>query len=340
MEATSPFAAWNPVIRLSESISGGMNGMDAFESVLMDLTQSSASTSLASLSGWQRPDVVVHLAAHAKVHELVLDPQRALANMVMTHNVLEYCRRAEVPIVFSSSREVYGDIEQHCATEEDADFASCESPYSASKIACEALIYSYARCYDLPFLVCRLSNVYGRYDSDLHRMARVVPWFIHQIFNDEPITVFGPEKVLDFTYVDDCVAALMSGIERLGDGRIKNETVNVASGVGHSLQELAGYVASFAGKEPQVAWPLLAQAKSSDTSATWKKLECRWASTQRRHCRTESVTPSRGRKNGRVLVSVSGVQSYPAALIRFDGRHLQRRIIDFAIRSLGSSSRN
>lgn len=234
---------------------------DAFESVLMDLTQSSASTSLASLSGWQRPDVVVHLAAHAKVHELVLDPQRALANMVMTHNVLEYCRRAEVPIVFSSSREVYGDIEQHCAREEDADFASCESPYSASKIACEALIYSYARCYDLPFLVCRLSNVYGRYDSDLHRMARVVPWFIHQIFNDEPITVFGPEKVLDFTYVDDCVAALMSGIERLGDGRIKNETVNVASGVGHSLQELAGYVASFAGKEPQV---VLAPARTGE----------------------------------------------------------------------------
>jgi UDP-glucose 4-epimerase len=92
-------------------------------------------------------------------------------------------------------------------------------------------------------------------------MARVVPWFIHQIFNDEPITVFGPEKVLDFTYVDDCVAALMSGIERLGDGRIKNETVNVASGVGHSLQELAGYVASFAGKEPQV---VLAPARTGE----------------------------------------------------------------------------
>jgi len=224
---------------------------DAFESVLTDLTRSPV-TSWASGIRWERPDIVVHLAAHAKVHELVLEPQRALANMVMTHNVLEYCRSANTPIVFSSSREVYGDIERLCTREEDADFASCESPYSASKIACEAMIYSYARCYDLPFLICRLSNVYGRYDNDLRRMGRVVPWFIHRIFNEEPITVYGPKKVLDFTYVDDCVAALMSGIERLGDGRIKNETLNIASGVGHSLLELAEIVASVAGKEPRI----------------------------------------------------------------------------------------
>jgi len=227
---------------------------DEIETIPMDLTQ-------ASLGGWQRPDVVVHLAAHAKVHELVLEPQRALENILMTHNVLEYCRREAVPIVFSSSREVYGDFERPCTREEDADFGSCESPYSASKIACEALIYSYARCYDLPFLVCRLSNVYGRFDSDLQRMTRVVPWFIHRVFNDEPITVFGAEKVLDFTYVDDCVAALWSGIERLADGRIKNETVNVASGVGHSLLDLAGFVASAAGKEPRI---VLAPARTGE----------------------------------------------------------------------------
>ena len=227
---------------------------DAFESIQMDLTQ-------PSLSGWKRPDIVVHLAAHAKVHELVLEPQRALENILMTHKVLEYCRREEVPVVFSSSREVYGDIERRCTREEDADFATCASPYSASKIACEALIQSYSRCYGLPFLVCRLSNVYGRYDSDLHRMARVVPWFIHRIFNDESITVFGAEKVLDFTFVDDCVAALMSGIERLADGRMKNETVNVASGVGHSLLDLAGIVASVAGKEPRI---VLAPARTGE----------------------------------------------------------------------------
>ena len=37
-------------------------------------------------------DLVVHLAAHAKVHELVREPRRALENTIMTFNVLEYCR--------------------------------------------------------------------------------------------------------------------------------------------------------------------------------------------------------------------------------------------------------
>ena len=110
----------------------------------------------------------MHLAAHAKVHQLVRQPHRALENAVMTFNVLEYCRQQNLPIVFSSSREVYGDVHRF---EEDgeasADFAYTECTYSASKIAGEAFVYSYARCYGLRYLVFRFSNVYGRYDNDL-----------------------------------------------------------------------------------------------------------------------------------------------------------------------------
>src|SRR5919198_4966465 len=142
-------------------------------------------------------DVVVHLAAHAKVHELVVRPHRALENAVMTFNVLEYCRLRQLPLVFSSTREVYGDVHRFEGSAEDtADFAFTESPYSATKIAAEALIYSYARCYDLRYFVFRFSNVYGRYDNDLHRMTRVIPLFIHQMLRDEQVTVYGgAEKV-------------------------------------------------------------------------------------------------------------------------------------------------
>ena len=125
-------------------------------------------------------DVVVHLAAHAKVHQLVQQPHRALENVMMTFNVLEYARQQRVPLVFSSSREVYGDVHRFEEYgEQVADFAYTESTYSASKISGEAFMYSYARCYGLPYLVFRFSNVYGRYDNDLHRMVRVLPLFTH-----------------------------------------------------------------------------------------------------------------------------------------------------------------
>ena len=160
-------------------------------------------------------DAVVHFAAHAKVHELVQQPARALENVTMTFNVLEFCRQNGLPILFSSSREVYGDIHRYLTDETHADFAFTESPYSASKIAGEALIYSYAQCYDLRYLVFRFSNVYGRYDVDIERMERVIPLFIRRIARGEPITIYGERKVLDFTYVDDCVASVTLGLERL-----------------------------------------------------------------------------------------------------------------------------
>ena len=198
-------------------------------------------------------DVVVHLAAHAKVHELVRRPERALENMTMTFNVLEFCRQQNVPIVFSSSREVYGDVHRFVTDESSADFAYTESTYSASKIAAEALIYSYARCYGLPYLVFRFSNVYGRYDNDLTRMVRVIPLFIHKLLRDEPLTVFGgDEKVLDFTYVDDCVAGIVAGIEALTEGRVRDQTINLAYGEGNTLVRCAELIGQEIGTEPRI----------------------------------------------------------------------------------------
>lgn len=197
-------------------------------------------------------DIVVHFAAHAKVHELVQQPDRALENITMTYNVLEFCRHNNLPIIFSSSREVYGDIHRYITEESYADFAFTESPYSASKISGEALIYSYAQCYGLEYLVFRFSNVYGRYDNDLERMSRVIPKFISRISNDQPITIFGKDKVLDFTYVDDCIAGVLRGIDLLLANAHVNQTINLAFGQGNSLVTMAEYVGQALGKNPDI----------------------------------------------------------------------------------------
>jgi UDP-glucose 4-epimerase len=201
---------------------------------------------------YPRCDVCVHLAANAKVHELVQLPHRAMENVALTFNVLEYCRHNDVPLIFASSREVYGDIHRYMTEEQQADFAYTESPYSASKIAGEAFVYSYARCYDLRYLVFRFSNVYGRFDNDIKRMERVIPLFIQQMSRGEPVTVYGKEKVLDFTYVDDCVSGIIAGIERLLAGRVVNQTINLAYGQGNSLVRMAELIAEALGTPPQI----------------------------------------------------------------------------------------
>lgn len=200
----------------------------------------------------ERIDAVAHLAANAKVHELIEEPWRAFDNIAVTFNVLEYCRQNHLPVIYASSREVYGDIHRYATEESQTHISYTESTYSASKISGEALVYAYARCYGMPYLIFRFSNVYGRYDDDIERMERVTPLFIKKVFRDEPIVVYGKDKTLDFTHVDDCIDGVVRGIERLVSGAVRNETINLAYGEGHTLLELLDYIAKELGKTPRV----------------------------------------------------------------------------------------
>lgn len=118
-------------------------------------------------------------------------------------------------------------------SEDDTYVDECESPYTASKVGGEAMVKAYEQCYDLDATILRFSNVYGRYDiSD-----RVIPLFIAKAYNGHDMTVFGDDKVLDFTYLNDCIDGIMRAIENFH--KTKGTTFNIASGTGTSLVELA-----------------------------------------------------------------------------------------------------
>ena len=173
---------------------------------------------------------------------------------MMTFNVIEYCRQNNIPLVFSSTREVYGDIKRYETSEQMASFSTTESPYSASKISSEAFIYSYSKCYGIDYMVFRFSNVYGRYDDDIERMERVIPLFYKKIKNDEPITVYGRDKILDFTYIDDCIDGIARGVEKLLRKEVKNQTFNLAFGQGNPLYTVSDTFQEVLGKKADVTF--------------------------------------------------------------------------------------
>ena len=111
---------------------------------------------------------------------------------------------------------------------------------------------SYSNCYGFPALTYRFSNVYGRYDNDLDRMERVMPLFAREISAGREVTIFGPDKELDFTYIADAVSAIHTGICLLHSGDLKNETINVATGCGSSLLDLARYIGEALGAVPKI----------------------------------------------------------------------------------------
>ena len=195
----------------------------------------------------KQADVLVHLAANARVYELVEHPDRALDNFVSLFNALEHARQNGIKrFVFASSRESYGNIKADAYTEDMVRVENCESPYTASKVGGEALVESYSRCYDMEHVIVRFSNVYGMYDDSI----RVVPLFIRQARKNEPMKVFGEKKCLDFTYIDDAVDGVMKILMSFEKG--KNSTYNLAYGEGTTIVRLAEAVKELLGSSSKI----------------------------------------------------------------------------------------
>jgi len=187
-------------------------------------------------------DCCIHLAANPYVRKSVADPDLAFENVQMVYNVLEYCRMKGINKIFlASSREIYGNQNKIKKSEEDVFLNGCESPYTASKFYLEALGQAYRNSYDMHVTILRFSNVYGMYDDS----DRLVPTMIKKILDDEELEIYGEDKSLDFTYIDDTVQAVIQLLEAdLESG----EVFNVSSGKQTSLINIAEILKSIMGK--------------------------------------------------------------------------------------------
>lgn len=195
-------------------------------------------------------ELIIHLAANARVYELVENPDRAMDNFIDTFNILEFARKHGIKkLMFASSRETYGNIhlpDGQKYSEDKAHFMTCESPYTASKIGGEALFEAYKRCYDMETIIFRFSNVYGMYDDSI----RVVPLFFRQAKAGETMKVFGRDKCLDFTYIDDTVDGISKAIANWDNA--KNETYNLAYGEGTTILKLAESMKELLGSDSEI----------------------------------------------------------------------------------------
>jgi nucleoside-diphosphate-sugar epimerase len=203
-------------------------------------------------------DLVIHLAANARVHNSVVNPELAMENMASTHYAFELARRLNVPkFIMASSRETYGEtsIVDHQpgqlpivwpTSEDNASQRNSLSPYTAGKIMGESYAYAYENCYNLDVRIVRFSNVYGRYDTS----DRFIPKIIQKMLKDEPFEVWGEDKVLDFTYIEDAVEGILVMIDKWNDVPME---MNLAYGEGSRLVDVAEMVKEELGSESEIS---------------------------------------------------------------------------------------
>jgi len=178
----------------------------------------------------QNCDLIFHLAAQSNVMRAEADLVYAFeTNVNGAFNVLHSALKNKVErVVFTSSREVYGDP-QNLPVAEDAPLRP-RNIYGVSKVTGELHCQLFRQQYGLDARIARLSNVYGAGDSD-----RVIPRFCHAIQNGQPLTLYGGDQVIDFIWIKDAIRALWE-ISQLANF---DEPLNCGSGHGITVRQLA-----------------------------------------------------------------------------------------------------
>lgn len=210
---------------------------DIRNSAEQDLRHSSAVAS--ALYG---VDGVVHLAAVSRVVWAERNPtlcreinERAFAELV------SLCESEQPWLIFSSSREVYGQQDQLPITEAAA--LRPVNTYAQSKVFGEQLV-ARARAVGMTANVIRLSNVYG---SVHDHSDRVIPAFARAAATGGPIRIEGGTSTFDFTHVSDVTRGLVRLIELTAEGR-RFDPIHLTTGVGTTLGDLARLAAANARK--------------------------------------------------------------------------------------------
>jgi UDP-glucuronate 4-epimerase len=154
-----------------------------------------------------RPEAVIHLAARPGVRMSFAQPEAYTSiNVLGTTQVLEVSRQSGVQrVVLASSSSVYGHSSR-APFREDANISHPLSIYAATKVAAEALAFTYSHAYDLPLACLRLFTVYGpRQRPDL-----AIRKFAALILEGKEVPIFGNGSLeRDYTFIDDIVDGIL-----------------------------------------------------------------------------------------------------------------------------------
>lgn len=160
--------------------------------------------------------------------------------------LLDYCAKNNIEMVFlSSGGTVYG-VKGGTISENEP--VAPISYYGLSKVQIEDLINFYHRRYGLNYLILRPSNPYG-HGQNLYGKQGLIAVILGNILKNEPVTIFGNGDIVrDYIYIDDFIFYVK---ELVGKG-ILNETINIGSGEGHSINQIITIINNLVGHKIKI----------------------------------------------------------------------------------------
>ena len=213
---------------------------------------------------------VYHFAAQVAVTTSITDPRLDFdVNLGGTFNVLEAARKSghHPFMLFTSTNKVYGNMSGHelnasptrydykgisgISEEHPLDF---HSPYGCSKGAADQYVRDYARIYDLPAVVFRMSCIAGQQQLGNEDQGWVAH-FVYSALQGNTVVIYGDgRQVRDVLNVQDLLRAFEAA--RVCVTRSAGQIYNIGGGAKNttSLLEHIANVESITGKKMKLVF--------------------------------------------------------------------------------------
>ena len=204
----------------------------------IDLSQSQ------TLDVEEKFDYIIYGAAIADPIYYAKKPvETMLTNLNGTMAALDYCRRNDCRLLFLSTFEVYGVVDNQPIKESDygpIDIDEIRSSYSESKKCSEMLIKSYAEEFGVDAVIARLGSIYGPTmkidDNKAHSQ-----FIMNGLRNQNIVMKSKGEQKRSYCYVFDVVSALLFILSNGECGKaynVSDDSIVTIKGIADIISEL------------------------------------------------------------------------------------------------------
>lgn len=188
-------------------------------------------------------DVIYHCAGTVHNYHVLNDPHTdASVNIDATVHLLELCKKlsAKPLIIYLSTFFVYGNEYERMRVPITEDSRTDPlAMYPATKLCAESIIKLYQRLYGMPYIIARLTNIYGEseeWDPNIKKAG--LNRLIMQAIRGEPLFIYqGGNFYRDYLHVSDAVSAL-----RFLEEHGKNDLYLVGTGSPVKFKDMIDYI--------------------------------------------------------------------------------------------------
>lgn len=191
----------------------------------------------------EAPTSCIHAAALVMDRKSVEEPIRYIINNVQgTQSLLNAIQKTGTigKFVLISSRSVVGETQAAEDKITEDDLLRPINPYGATKVAMEALCYSFYKNFGLSMSICRMQPLYG----PRCRRDMMPSLLFESALHDKVVKKFGTgEAVRDWLYVEDAALGVLAALK---DTKMFS-TFNFGTGIGTTLNDLIQMVKKITG---------------------------------------------------------------------------------------------